>query len=209
MPIEFDTYRLPSQVETEAQWSQITMTERPRGYGGGQVRYAKQRVLWRASIVILPESAGAMIKLIYRQVGPRFAFLARCHPHYSTSDLPELNTLLTKRVSDGVWPLGIDYGDEDRAAFRRIVAPIVDEDFAVFKDGVEVDPANYDVLPGGLLEPVGSPDHGWDASDITWSGLFDVPVTLDSDESVTRALTAGLSTVSTTLTEVPFDLSDV
>lgn len=209
MPIEFDDFRLPEEIETGAQWSLVTLTERPTGYGGGQVRYAKQRVLWRASIVILPQDAGEMIKLIYRQVGPRYAFLARCHPHYSTSDLPDLDTALTKRVSDGTWPLGIDYGDEERSAFRRIVAPIVDDDFVVYKDAVEVNPANYDVLPGGLLQPVESPDQNWEDAVITWSGTFDVPVTLDTDESVIRALTNRITNVSTTITEVPFDLSDV
>lgn len=209
MPIQFDTKRLPAEIETGAQWSQVTLTERPRGYGGGEVRYAKQRVLWRASIVILPQHAPAMIGMVYRQVGPKYAFRARCHPHFSTWDVPDISTLLTKRVVDGVWPLGIDYGDEERGAFRRIVAPNVDDDFAVYKDDVEVDPEDYTVLPGGLLQPAASPDQGWDAAAITWAGTFDVPVNIDSDESVAKALTNRLATVSTTITETPFDLSDV
>lgn len=209
MPIELDDVRLPLNVEEGAQWRMATMTDRNPGFGANEVRYAKRRVLWRASLTILPEDAGEMIGMIYRQTGPRYAFRARCNAHYSTWDVPNLDLELTMRELDGKWPLTIGYGDSNRKAVRRIVAPVIDDDFKIFKDDVEVDPALYTIQEGGLVVPIPSPPQNWDDAVITWQGYFDTPVNIDADENVVPVLANGIRTVILSLTETPFDLSDV
>jgi uncharacterized protein (TIGR02217 family) len=196
MTFQVDSRRLPRKVEAGAQWRITTETHISRAFGGNEDRKAKRAPLVAATVSIGPHDAGEIIDLIRSQIGPRYAFTGRDNSDYIATDQ------LLEPDDDGNYPLYKFYGTGARQRARRIVLPVA-ETIVVNLDGNPAAEGSWALGPNGVIMPTISPDQSWASYDVTWSGEFDIPIRIASDDTPITVHVPGTRTIQLQLMEVP------
>jgi uncharacterized protein (TIGR02217 family) len=187
----FHDVRLPEDIEVGAVGGprfSTGVTSISSGAEQRNVLWDRQRLTWQLGYGIQDKADyAAVLAFFYARRGRGYGFRFRDFSDYVAED----QVIGTGDGSNRVFRLKVNYTSGGETYARTITHPVVDS-MTVKVDGVEIDPADYDVEDLGIVRFHSGHAPGNGLS-VTWSGEFDVPVRFDTDDfNITlSALAAG------------------